>query len=160
MSVDTRLPPGIQVIELTPQRPLGLPKFPYRSLNTTSLKIEFGNLQIGASFIYNYVTCYKVANDTALSTTTGICYLFDAKLQVLEVVFPEVGEFIGEGEYVVVSGVIGGNIAIGSKPSFFYLARNEVPRYGYFLEERGTWVDHNAIRILEMNVVKKTFICL
>ena len=154
------LPPGIQVIELTPQRPLGLPKFPYRSLNTTSLKIEFGNLQIGASFIYNYVTCYKVANDTALSTTTGICYLFDAKLQVLEMVFPEVGESVGEKGYVVTGSVIGGNIAIGEKPLFSYLSKDEVPRSGYFAEERGVWVDHNGIRVLEMNAVRKTFVCL
>jgi len=152
------LPPGIEVIELTPRSPLGLPKFPYRSLNTTIRLVEFGNLQIGASFVYRRIACYKIASDTALSTTTGICYFFGTKTVVEEILFPERGEIFGEHGYIVASGVISGSEWDGMKPLFHYFlgSDNATSRYATLCD---SWYDHNGIRITEIGVIGKTFLC-
>jgi hypothetical protein len=152
------LPPGIQVIETTPQRPLELPKFPYRSLNTTAINTTFGALQIGASFFYKLIAFYKVAKETALSTSTGINYLFSAVVPVKEIVFPEVGETIEESGHMVITGVIGGSESMNKEARFYYRER-ESSFYALFTRDAVEWVDAHGNPIRQMNATRKTFIC-
>jgi hypothetical protein len=156
---DLVLPPGIQVLEITPRRPLQLPKFLYRSLNFEATPKKFGDLEVGASFFYNNVIAlYKVSSDTALSTTTGISYTFNPETPITEMLFPEVGELVGVNKDVVETGVVSGSTSAASVPFFVYYNEENRNHYNALFYNNKCWRDQRGNTVNTIFAVRKTFV--
>lgn len=127
-------------------------------MNFSAVEMKFGELQIGASFVYRQIAFYKIATDTAISTTTGVQYLIMPTTVVSEIVFPEIGEtFSG---CTVVSGVIGGSVDYNSNPIFYYKISGSLDSGFSFATFRGTyWQDNGGNNIHSFRSVVKEVVC-